>query len=361
MTEQERWEAKMRRVRIEELHRGVQQILEAAGTRTEAAKAVANALCAASIKGVDSHGVRLTPHYEKVVQGGRIHGQAQLSVREATPVALEINANNSFGHYAAYRAIEEGVQRAEQYGIAWISVIHSSHLGALGSYVEEAARQGFLALGATNTDSFVLPYGGRTPFHGTNPIAFAAPTDQDEPFLLDMATSCVPWNRVADYASQGRPLPNDVAVDSAGNPTNDPKQAAALRPFGGADYGFKGAGLGALVEVLCSPLTGMPFCTQILPMVSEDNQTPRHMGQSFVVFKPDVFVQRTQYLQILAEYLDALRSQPAQQDQEVLAPGDREWRTKQQRSEQGVPVPDYLIAEFSRLTAKYGLPDLKFS
>ena len=56
---------------------------------------------------------------------------------------------------------EEGIQRAKTYGICMISVIHSSHLGALGSYVEEAANEGFLAFGFSNTDTLVLPHGSK--------------------------------------------------------------------------------------------------------------------------------------------------------------------------------------------------------
>ena len=54
---------------------------------------------------VDSHGVRLLPHYEKVVRGGRVNGKSHLEGGEVTPVAVEVNADNGFGHYASYRAI----------------------------------------------------------------------------------------------------------------------------------------------------------------------------------------------------------------------------------------------------------------
>ena len=88
-----------------------------------------------------------------------------------------------------------------------------------------------------------------------------------------MATSCVPWNRVADYGAQGRPLPDDIAVDNNGQLTKNQKEAVALKSFGGNEYSYKGAALGGMVEVLCSPLTGMPFCSQILKMNSEDMST----------------------------------------------------------------------------------------
>jgi LDH2 family malate/lactate/ureidoglycolate dehydrogenase len=41
----------------------------------------------------------------------------------------------------------------------------------------------------------------------------------------------------------------------------------------------------------------------------------------------------------------------------VMAPGDREWRVKEERSELGVPIPAYLEEEFRRLGEKYGIKD----
>ena len=351
------WENQMKRSSMEELNQFLTTVLEKAETRSETASAVAKALCSASVKGVDSHGVRLLPHYEKVVRGGRVNGKSKLEVREVTPVAVEVNAGNGFGHYASYRAIEEGIQRAKTYGISMISVIHSSHLGALGSYVEEAANEGFLAFGFSNTDTLVLPHGSKKPFHGTNPIAFAAPLDNDTPYLIDMATSCVPWNRVADYGAQGRSLPDNVAVDKNGEPTNNHKDAVALKSFGGNDYSYKGAALGGMTEVLCSPLTGMPFCSQILKMNSDNISTPRHLGQFFMVLKPDLFVSRASFMELMQNYLNELRTLPAHEGMAVMAPGDREWRVKEERSELGIPIPAYLEEEFRRLCGIYGVKE----
>ena len=350
-------ENQMKRFSLEELNQFIVTVLEKAGTRSESASAVAKALCSASIKGVDSHGVRLLPHYEKVVRGARVNGKSKLDVREVTPVAVEVNADNGFGHYASYLAIDEGIQTAKTYGISMISVIHSSHLGALGSYVEEAANEGFLAFGFSNTDTLVLPHGSKKPFHGTNPIAFAAPLDNDTPYLIDMATSCVPWNRVADYGAQGRPLPDDIAVDNNGQLTKNQKEAVALKSLGGNEYSYKGAALGGMVEVLCSPLTGMPFCSQILKMNSEDMSIPRNLGQFFMVLKPDLFVSRATFMELMQNYLHGLRALPAQEGMTVMAPGDREWRVKEERSELGVPIPAYLEEEFRRLGEKYGIKD----
>ena len=112
-----------------------------------------------------------------------------------------------------------------------------------------------------------------------------------------------------------------------------------------------------MVEVLCSPLTGMPFCSQILKMDSEDMSIPRNLGQFFMVLKPDLFVSRATFMELMQNYLHGLRALPAQEGMTVMAPGDREWRVKEERSELGVPIPAYLEEEFRRLGEKYGIKD----
>ena len=171
-----------------------------------------------------------------------------------------------------------------------------------------------------------------------------------------MATSCVPWNRVADYGAQGRPLPDDIAVDKNGKPTKNHKEAVALKSFGGNDYSYKGAALGGMIEVLCS-LTGMPFCSQILKMNSDDMSIPRHLGQFFMVLKPDLFVSRSTFMELMQNYLQELRPCQRKKGMAVMAPGDREWRVKEERSELGVPIPAYLEEEFRRLGKKYGIKE----
>ena len=333
----------------------VADALRAAGTYDDAAVSVARALSTASLRGVDSHGVRLLPHYARVVRAGRVVGNARLSVEQKAPGASTVDAGNGFGHHASYAAIAEGCRLAATTGIAMVGVVNSSHFGAAGCYVLEAAKQGFAAFGFGNSDSFVLPHDGVAPFHGTNPIAFAAPVAGERPYLVDMATSIVPWNRIQDYRSKGLSVPQDVAVDASGRSTTDPASVSALLPLGGERYGFKGAALASLIEVLSAVLTGMPHCSALLPMVGEDMSTPRHLGHFFIVIRPEALVPRAVYDLGMASYLADLRRQPAQAGQKVMAPGDREWAEADRRTAEGIPVAAALMEDFDRLAGELGI------
>lgn len=334
--------------------------LMAAGTDRDSAQSVANALTETSLRGVDSHGVRLLLHYIRAVRGGRINPNPQLSFTRTAAGAGIVDGDNGFGHHASYFAIDRAMDLARESGVGAVSVINSSHFGAAGSYVLRAAQQRLAAMGFCNSDSFVLAHDGLRSFHGTNPIAFAAPVPDEQPFLLDMATSVVPWNRVQDYLLEGLTLPPDVTVDAAGEPTVDPTQSDALLPLGGTLYGYKGAGLAAMIEVLCAVMTGSPFCSQLPAMKGPDFSTPRRMGHFFLVIDYRRFVAAQIYEAGMRAYLHDLRNQSAKVARKVMAPGDREWATMEDRKRHGIPVMRHLSEELDRLSAELGIQSLSY-
>lgn len=337
------------------LSRFVAAALTARGSAPEQSADVARALVSTSLRGVDSHGVRLLPHYLRALGGRRIAKAPVLSATRTAPGAATVDADNGFGHHAGFRAIAEGCALAKESGIAGVSVINSSHFGAAGCYALEAAEAGYVAFAFCNSDPFVLPHDAQEPFHGTNPIAFAAPVPLQRPFLLDMATSIIPWNKIRDYELKGLPVPEDVAVDAEGAMTTDPGSVAALLSFGGERFGFKGAGLAAVMEVLSAALTGMGHCSRLLPMAGADMATPRRLGQFYIVIHPDAFVPRSIYEAGIAAYLADLRATPAKPGARVMAPGDREWACLNERSAGGIPVAPALRDEFLQIADDLGL------
>ena len=60
----------------------------------------------------------------------------------------------------------------------------------------------------------------------------AVPSGEQDPWLFDMATSSVPFNRVELFRSLDQNLPQDVASDESGNSTQDPHIAEMLDPLG---------------------------------------------------------------------------------------------------------------------------------
>ena len=332
----------------------------AAGVDCESADAVTRAVVDASSRGVDTHGVRLVPWYMEMIEGGAINRRPRVTFTQKGPSVGHVDADNGFGHRASFRAIAEGCGLAQRTGMAAITVGRSTHHGATGVYARAAARNGFVAMGMTHADKAVVPFGGLKPFFGTNPLSFAAPVPGEEPLLLDMATSSIPFNRVLLRRATNTPLPPDVAVDAAGAMTRDANEACAVLPLGGADFAYKGAGLAAMIDILCSALTGMGHGATFASFGGPDFSQPIPIGHLFLVFDPKMFQPLAAFDDRMTAFIDDLRSQPAQPEQKVMAPGDIENAEAERRRRDGIPI-DLITWEAltaSALTYGVSVPDV---
>jgi len=316
--------------------------LSAAGADESSAQSATHAMLHASRLGIDSHGVRLTAHYAARMQTGRINPRPDMQARKTAAGSAMLDADNGLGHAAAYAAMGLACELAQEAGIGAVGVVRSSHFGAAGAYALAGAEAGFVAFSTTNADSLVGLHGGKPAFHGTNPLAFAAPVAGEKPWLLDMATSSIPFNRVHLARTLGRTLPDGVAMDESGAVTRDPKETKSLIPLGGEDYGYKGAALAGVATLFSAILTGGEIDPEMLPMFRKggrgDESTPRNLGHFCLAIDPDRFVGRALYDAAIKRYRDALRAVPAREGERVMAPGDREWATEAERARTGIPI-----------------------
>lgn len=332
-------------------------LLRAIGAEKETARDASRAMMHASLLGVDSHGVRLLPHYAAALAGGRLNPRPQLRFRRMRAGSGLLEANNAHGARATYFATDLACDLASEAGIGAVAIRNSSHFGSAGAYALAAVERGFCGLVFANSDSFVRLHGGAERFHGTNPIAFAVPSGSDRPWLLDMATSAVPYNRIQLYRATGTPLPEGVASDATGKDVTDPAAVEMLAPLGGA-FGFKGAGLAGMAEIFAAMLTGMRLSHEILPMGGPDLATPREMGAFVIALDPDAFAGRAALQNGMQRYLHALRNGQAVSGATLLAPGDREWAEAERRQAEGIPLDPETSRALASLAREHGLPPL---
>ncbi len=347
------------RVATTELERFVAEVLQAAGADDHSVRATVRALVGASLRGVDSHGVRLLPHYVKVLQGGRVKGAPQMRFEKRAAAVGRLDADHALGTAAGYRAMEEAMKLAEDAGVSAVSVFNSSHFAAAGAYSLAAAESGYIGMAVCNATSAVLAHSGRKGFHGTNPISFAAPVAGERPYLIDMATSSIPVNRILQYRALDRELPADVVVDRDGRVTRDAHAAESLLPLGGAGYGYKGAALAGMVAVLSAVLSGMNLDHEMPEMFNSSWSEPRYLGQFFLAMKPSAFIEESAFQGQMRAYLDALRGQESLPGERVMAAGDREWAAEKRRSESGIPIDTHNRRVFADLAAQHGVAELR--
>ena len=321
-------------------------VLQSAGADEASAEAATWAMLHASLHGVDSHGIRLLPWYADCLRNGVAKGQPQITVEHPRRAAALIDADDGLGHIAMYRAMDEACALARDCGIGMASVINSTHFGAAGAYTLAAADAGFIGMVASNSGAFVVPHGGSKPIHGTSPLSLSAPNPGGDPFLLDMATSAVPWNKVLRYRTEGLELPHGVAVDATGAFVTDPHQAVALAPVGGPEFGYKGAGLAGMAEVLGGILSGMRLSADQDGLALGDTK----VGHFVMAIDPTLFMTLEAFGNGVQAYLDNFARQPG-----THAAGGPEWERRRKREANGIPLPDGLLAELLQAAERAGV------
>jgi ureidoglycolate dehydrogenase (NAD+) len=308
-----------------------------AGVPAEDANQVADALVDTSLRGIDTHGLRLLPQYLDELATGVAKTEPDIRVVKDRGAGLLIDADGALGVLAGLAAARCAEQRARAYGVAAVAVRNSNHFGAASVYTRRLARHGLVGIAVTSAASRVAPYGGVEPLFGTNPISVAA-GGQDygaDEFALDMATSQVCFGEVKHRRAQRRPLENGWVTDADGRPTTEPGEAYALSPLGG----YKGHGLAMAVSLLGSVLTGTPLDWQLSQVGQGTPGQGRGVGHLLLALDPGAFAGQADFSAGLADLLGTVRAAtPAVQSQPVLAPGDPQRAHERQRRLHGIPL-----------------------
>jgi LDH2 family malate/lactate/ureidoglycolate dehydrogenase len=331
------------------LERWSQALLEASGLNAADAETVAVSLVHANRRGTDSHGVARLPTYAQRLRDGYMNRDPHPKVeREHGAVAL-VDGDEGPGQVAGVFATDLSIQLARDHGAGVVAVHRSSHYGAAGYYAIRAAEAGMVGMSTTNSEPFVVPYGGVEHALGTNPIALAAPTP-DGIWDTDMATSQVAVNKIFNARDEGRSIPEGWGVDERGRTTTDPNQVYAGVPLGG----YKGYALALLVEVLSGVLSGSGVGHGIGRLYEDAH--PQDVGHFHLAIDIDRLAGRERAGELLARLLgDLKRIPPAPGFEEVLVPGEPEARRQAERERDGIPLPPTLWATFSELSAELGV------
>jgi ureidoglycolate dehydrogenase (NAD+) len=332
-----------------DLERWTQALLEASGLEAAAAEIVAVSLVDANRRAVDSHGVARVPVYSERLRADHINGRPQPKVeREDGAVAL-VDADEGPGQVAGVFATDLSIDLARRYGVGVVAVHRSSHYGAAGYYAIRAAKAGMVGMSTTNSEPFVIPYGGIGHALGTNPIALAAPTP-DGIFDTDMATSQVAVNRIFNARDEGREIPPGWGVDEQGQSTTDPGEVFAAVPLGG----YKGYALAVLVEVLSGVLSGSGVGHGIGRLY--EDARPQDVGHFHLAIDAGRLAGRERAAEQLGRLLADLKQiPPAPGYDEVLVPGEPEARARAERERDGIPLPPTLWTTLEALSGELGV------
>lgn len=318
-----------------QLRRVGQAIFEAVGAPRDVAQRVSGSLVTNNLMGHDSHGVIRIPSYLRKISEGQIVPQARPEVVQETPTTAVLDGHWAFGQVVAAWGMEIAIAKAREQNIAAVGMFHCPHIGRVGEYPAMAAEQGMIGIALCNSGppgGIVAPFGGRRAFFSTNPLALALPADKHSPLLLDFATSVVAEGKIRVARNRGKQIPQGWVVDSEGHPSADPHalyEGGALLPFGR----HKGYGLALFTDILGGILTGTG-CTA-MPDYDGGNGTFM-MAIDIQTFRP-----LAEFKASVDQLFAAVKEVPlAPGFEEILIPGEIEYRTQARREREGIFVEE---------------------
>ncbi len=277
----------MAQIALDDIESVTRRALERHGAEPGVAASVADAVRVSESKGNRICGLYYVTSYCQQLETGRIDGATAPTVDVAKPGAVRVDGKLGFAQPAFAAGFEAAVASARANGVCGFSVEHTHTCTALGYFTEQFAAEGLIAIGTTNASPRVAAPGGKRRVLGTNPMAMAVPNgDGGIAFQFDFSTSAVALGRITMANEAGESIPEGWAVDADGNPTTDP--AAALEGAMLSAGGYKGFGLGLMVEVLASALTGGRASVDVPPLKTPEG-APHDLGQFYLVIDPAAF------------------------------------------------------------------------
>jgi uncharacterized oxidoreductase len=337
----------------DELNRTCIDLFCACGAPENEARVAAEELVESSLMGYDSHGVMRAAQYARDVLEGRIKPGAPIRIVKETSNTAVVDCGFNFGAVSAMRMVEIVSDKARHSGVACVVSQNSNHVGRLGAWPHKIAARGLFGLAFVNNvkrGHYVTPWGGREGRLGTNPLAYAAPRSDGPPVLMDMSTCMIPEGKIRVHLHNGAPVPAGYILDAEGNSTTDPKAfygppRGAILPFG-SQFGYKGFGLGLLVEILGGLLGGYA--------VSQDY--PHANGLCLIAIDPEGFCGRVAFTALVDDLCGYVTDvQLADGFDEVVMPGALDFRMREQRLREGIPLPDETWRQIVEVAARIGL------
>nr|WP_281400470.1 Ldh family oxidoreductase [Microvirga arabica] len=142
--------------------------------------------------------------------------------------------------------------------------------------------------------------------------------------------------------ARGQAIPTGWAIDSEGNPTNDPTAAlaGAMLTFGG----HKGSALSAMIELMAGPLIGDMTSAESMAFDEEVGAAPCH-GELILAFDPKVFLgaDAAQHVSRAEKMFESIIGQGAR------LPSQRRYEARERSKVNGVRIPNALYDDLQAL------------
>ena len=207
------------------------------GLPEQDAATVAALMAQADMQGSDGHGVIRLPQYARRIRAGGINVQPEHPRRAGAGRDGADRRRQRHGPSGDERAPPRSRSRRRARPASAGSARNSATMPAPPRSMRSMPLAHdmiglYFAVGNAN---HLPPWGGLDMLLSTNPIAAAIPAGDEQPIVLDMATTVAAYGKVKTKAQRGETMPEGWMIDRQGQPLTDPKRAdeGFLLPIGG--------------------------------------------------------------------------------------------------------------------------------
>lgn len=327
----------MQRVPVDELKRFGHELLTACGVPEAHAEAAVNVIVNTEAYGVHTHGLKMFVYLDAKL-GDLLDPAAAPTIVQEKPATALLDGNRCMGQLAVLRALDIGMTKARECGVAMVGVRNTGWIGALGPYLIGAVEKGFLAQlwAQTNTCKDCAPVGGIDPKFSTNPVALAFPTG-GAPMIGDLSSASVSVGRLGQMLRAGAKAPEPIFMDADGHLTDDPAvfdDGGSILFLGGDAYGHKGYCLSLWCEAM-SALAGGDC---------NNPDRPQRQTINLTVIDPEAFAGPDTMCRELDRFVAHVKDTRLRKGVEaVRIPGERGYAELQASHQNGVPVEEHLL------------------
>lgn len=340
------------RYSAEDLKQFASALFASTGLDATRAEIMADTFLQADLLGFTTHGLhRVTTNLQWLQSGAsRLHGEPSVLADRGN--CFNWDAEFLPGPWVVHRAIDQALARVREHGVVTATIRRSQHIACLAAYLPKIIEHNCVAILTCSTpaEHTVSPQGSKTPLFSANPIAFCAPA-ADFPLLFDISMSVTAGGYVSRAAREGKKLPGQYLKDRDGHLSDEPKAFAdggSILPVGGADHGYKGAALSAMLEVLSMALSGYGRADD----VSEDDEANSVFLQ---IIDPAAFGSERNFLRQTTALMQLWEQCESDSDDPLRVPGKRAWHLRKTQLESGVALYPSIIDDLKTLAEKTGI------
>lgn len=325
-------------------------LLVSARVDPEASGLLAETLVCAELWGHQSHGLLRLPWYLERIATGATDRTAQVeTVIDGGAIAV-LDGHDGIGQSIAHTAMSEAIRRSKAHGVGVVSVRRSGHFGTAMYFTRMAAEAGCIGIITTNASPAMAPWGGRDKKIGNNPWSIGAPARKG-PMVMDIANTVVARGKIFNAIKKGENIPADWAIDSAGSPTTNPKDAlkGLIQPIAA----HKGYVISVMMDVLSGVLSGSAFATNVVGPYMPEGQSG--VGHLVIALNVSAFRIYEDFLDDMDVMVEQIKSTPlAAGFDEIFYPGELETRSKERLSKDGIRLPSETVAQLNKVADELG-------